>query len=40
MGATSESKTLDIKLTRPQINYTQNITYSQPLGKMNENISL
>jgi hypothetical protein len=40
LGATSESQTLDVKLTRPKVSYTQNITYSQPIGKMNENIKL
>ena len=40
LGATSESQSLDVKLTRPKVNYTQNITYSQPIGKMNENIKL
>lgn len=40
MAATTESKILEVKLTRPQISYTQNITYSQPIGQMNENIKL
>lgn len=40
MGATSESKNLDVKVTRSQVSYTQNITYSQPLGMMNESINL
>lgn len=35
LAATSESKSLEVKVTRPQVSYTQNITYSQPLG-MNE----
>ena len=32
LGATSESQTLDVKVTRPKVSYTQNITYSQPIG--------
>ena len=39
-GATPESQSLDVKLSRPQVSYAQNITYSQPLGKMNEIIKL
>lgn len=39
-GAPSESQSLNVKLTKPQVGYTQNITYSQPLGKMNEVIKL
>ncbi|AVQ22844.1 alpha/beta hydrolase [Fusobacterium nucleatum subsp. nucleatum ATCC 23726] len=39
-GAIYESQSLDVKLTRPQVSYTQNITYSQPLGKMNEVVKL
>lgn len=40
LAATSESKSLEVKVTRPQVSYTQNITYSQPLGMMNESINL
>ena len=40
MGATAESQSLEVKVTRPKVSYTQNITYSQPIGKMNENIKL
>lgn len=40
MEPTSESKILNVKLTRPQISYTQNITYSQPLGQMNQSTKL
>ena len=40
MEITAESLILDIKLTRQMVNYMQNITYSQPLGQMNENIKL
>ena len=40
MEITAESLILDIKLTRQMVNYMQNITYSQPLGQMNELIKL
>lgn len=33
MGATAESQSLEVKVTRPKVSYTQNITYSQPIGK-------
>lgn len=39
-GATSESQILNVRLTKSQVSYIQNITYSQPLGKMNELIKL
>ena len=40
MSASNESKILEVKVTRPQVSYTQNITYSQPLEQMNDNIKL